>query len=230
MGKILIVDDQKSVLLTLEALLKSDGHAVTPCVNAVEATRALAAEVFDLVITDAIMPGGSDGYTLVRAIRRHPVLAKMPVILLTGKREKSDVEKGIESGADDYIVKPIDPELLLAKIRKLIVSDSSEPVQFASAPVNFKGDWELKTEITTISELGLSIVSNIPLPLGKILKMQSPLFEAIQIPPIPLRIDSCEEVPGKEPLYRIQGHFVGVTEKELTPIRVWIRSKKVSSY
>ncbi|HEY1080584.1 MAG TPA: response regulator, partial [Bdellovibrio sp.] len=168
MAKILIVDDQKSILLTLEALLKSDGHTVTACTNALDATKTLAAETFDLVITDAIMPGGNDGYTLIKAIRRHPVLAKMPVILLTGKREKVDVEKGIESGATDYVVKPIDPEFLLVKVRHLLPAGSVAKTDFVSAAVSYKGSWELKTEITAISELGFDIVTSIPLPIGKI--------------------------------------------------------------
>ncbi|WP_295900986.1 response regulator transcription factor [uncultured Bdellovibrio sp.] len=226
MTKILIVDDQKSVLLTLEALLTQHGYKVTAATNAVDAMRALAAETYDLVITDAIMPGGSDGYSLTRTIRRQPLLAKIPVILLTGKRERSDVEKGIDSGANDYIVKPIDPELLIAKIRNILTSKPTDSVQFASAVVQFKGEWEIKTEVTSISELGLTVISAIPLPVGKILRLNSPIFEDIGIPKIPLRIDSCEEISGIETTYRIQTHFVGVTEKELSPIRLWIRSKK----
>ncbi|WP_415062592.1 response regulator transcription factor [Bdellovibrio sp.] len=226
MANILIVDDQRSVLLTLEALLTKDGHTVTPCMNAVEALRTLAHESFDLVITDAVMPGGGDGYALTRTIRKHPLVAKVPVILLTGKREKSDIEKGIEAGVNDYVVKPLDPELLLAKIRNLLVSTKQESVHFAEAPVQYKADWEIKTEITSVSELGLKIKSNVPLPLGKILRLSTPLFEDIGIPKIPLRVDSCEEVPGAEVFYKIQAHFVGITEKELSPIRLWIRSKK----
>lgn len=226
MAKILIVDDQKSVLMTLEALLVQEGHKVVACMNAVDASRVLVSESIDLVITDAIMPGGSDGYSLTRTIRKQPNLAKLPVILLTGKREKSDVEKGIESGANDYIVKPLDPELLIAKIKNLLVTKPEDSVQFASAPVHYKAEFETKTEITSVSELGLQLTSNVSLPLGKIIKIKSNVFEEIGITPLPVRIDSCEEVQGKELTYKIQAQFVGVTEKELSPLRLWIRSKK----
>lgn len=226
MSKILVVDDQKSILLTLQALLAKDGHIVTACTNALEAMRALASEAFDLVITDAIMPGGSDGYSLTRTIRKQPLLAKLPVILLTGKRERSDIEKGIESGVDDYIVKPIDPELLLAKIKNLLVVKPTDSVHFAEAIVQAKAEWESKTEVTAISELGLKLTSNLPMPRGKIVRLNSPIFDEIGIPKIPLRVDSCEELPGIEPLYKIQTHFVGITEKELSPIRLWIRTKR----
>lgn len=224
MARILIVDDQKSVLLTLEALLSKDGHSITSATNAMEAIRALGAGHFDLVITDAVMPNG-DGYSLVRAIRKQPAFEKLPVILLTGKREKSDIEKGIETGVNDYIVKPIDPELVLAKVRNLLVTKPEDAVKFAQTPVHYKAEIETKMEVVFASELGLQINSNIPLPLGKILKFKTQFFDEVGISNIPLRIDSCSEVPGASS-YQVTAHFVGITEKELSPIRLWIRSRR----
>lgn len=225
MAKILIVDDQKSVLLTLEALLTKNGHTVVASSNALEAMRALAQGPVDLVITDAIMPGG-DGYSLTRTIRKQSALNKLPVILLTGKREKSDIEKGIESGVSDYVVKPIDPEFLLAKVRNLLVTNPEEAVNFAETPVTFKADLDIRAEITAVSELGLQLTSNIPLPTGKILQIKSPFFDEVGIPKIPLRIDSCEEI-GQAESFRIKANFVGITEKEMTPLRLWIRARRL---
>lgn len=226
MAKILIVDDQKSVLMTLEALLAPQGYTVVACTNAIDALHRLAAENFNLVITDAIMPGGGDGYALTRTIRKHPLLARLPVILLTGKREKSDVEKGIESGVSDYVVKPIDPELLLAKISHLLSSQPKDSAQFLEAPANFKAEWETKTEVIAVSELGLTLQSSIPLPLGKIVRIQSPVFSEIGIEKMPMRVDLCEEIPGSDALFKIHTQFIGLTERELTPLRLWIRTKR----
>lgn len=228
MAKILIVDDQKSVLLTLEALLLKDNHLVTSCTNSIDALDRLTNEPFDLMITDAIMPGGATGYALIRTIRNNPQIAKIPVILLTGKREKADVEKGIESGANDYVVKPIDPELLLAKIKNLLAKSEKETAHFVEAPVYAKAEWETKTEIMTVSELGMIIKSNVPMPLGMVLRLSSSLYDDIGISKMPLRITACEETKtATETFFRIQVHFVGLTEKELTPLRLWIRSKKL---
>lgn len=227
MARILIVDDQRSVLLTLEALLTKYSHSVFACSNAIDAIQALAREPFDLVITDAIMPGGGDGYALTRTIRKNPTLGKIPVILLTGKREKSDIQKGIESGVNDYVVKPLDPELLIAKISNLLLSKSQDSIHFAEVAVSVPAEWEGKTEVKSISELGMQLSSHIPVPVGKILRLNSPIFSDIGIPQIPLRIDSCEDVSGQETSYKIQAHFVGITEKEMSPIRLWIRAKKI---
>ncbi|AFY03111.1 response regulator [Bdellovibrio bacteriovorus] len=227
MAKILIVDDQKSVLLTLEALLIKDNHLVTSCMNSIDALDKLTNEHFDLMITDAIMPGGATGYALIRTVRSNPQLAQLPVILLTGKREKADIERGIESGANDYVVKPVDPELLSAKIQNLLAKSEKDTAHFVEAPVHAKAEWETKTEIMAVSELGMTIKSNIPMPLGMVTRISSSLYEDIGISKVPLRITACEETKtATETFFKIQVHFVGLTEKELTPLRLWIRSKK----
>jgi CheY-like chemotaxis protein len=226
MARILIVDDQNSVLLTLEALLTKHMHSVVACKNATDAFQTFLDEPFDLVITDAVMPGRGDGYFLTQAIRRHPKLGKTPVMLLTGKREKSDIQRGIEVGVNDYVVKPLDPELLIAKIEKILATKSPESQQFAKASVNFTAEISSKTEVVLISELGLQLNSNIPLPVGKIWRLNSQLFAEIGIDPPPVRVDSCEKLKNQDGFYKIEAHFVGATEKELAPIRLWIRSKK----
>lgn len=226
MAKILIVDDQKSVLLTLEALLSKAQHIVTACTNSIDAMDRLTREPYDLMITDAIMPGGATGYALIRTLRSNPQFASMPVILLTGKREKADVEKGIESGANDYVIKPIDPELLLAKIQSLLVKSAKDSAHFVEAPAHVKAEWETKTEIMTVSELGMTVKSNVPMPIGLVLWLSSSLYEEIGISKLPVRVISSEEIQSpSEKFFRIQVHFVGLTEKDLTPLRLWIRSK-----
>ncbi|WP_413580657.1 response regulator [Bdellovibrio sp. HCB288] len=226
MANILIVDDQKSILMTLEALLTSDGHAVVQATNAIDAVHHLTQEKFDLVITDAIMPGGSDGYALTRTIRKQPHLGKLPVILLTGKREKSDVEKGLEAGVNDYIIKPIDPDMLLAKVRTIVASSSQSATAFSEVAVAIKAEWEIKNEIVAVSEMGFTMHSSVPMPLGKILRIKSSIFSEIGIEPVAIRIDSCEDLNPIENAWKIHGHFIGIAEKELTPLRLFIRSKQ----
>ncbi|QLY26323.1 response regulator [Bdellovibrio sp. KM01] len=226
MANILIVDDQKSILMTLEALLSSDGHSVVQATNAIDAVHHLTQEKFDLVITDAIMPGGSDGYALTRTIRKQPQLVKLPVILLTGKREKSDVEKGLEAGVNDYIIKPIDPDMLLAKVRTIVSADANQGAAFSDAAVSIKAEWEIKNEIVAVSELGFTLHSSVPMPIGKILRIKSTIFNEIGIDPVAIRIDSCEDLNPIENAWKIHGHFVGIAEKELTPLRLFIRAKQ----
>ncbi|WP_413290394.1 response regulator [Bdellovibrio sp. HCB337] len=225
MAHILIVDDQQSVLLTLEALLRSENHLVTACTNAIDAMAKLNGEPFDLVISDVVMSVGGTGLALVRTIRGQPHLARIPVILLTGKREKTDVEKGIQAGADDYVVKPIDPTLLLAKIRTILTKEDKTP-RFAEAPVNMKAEFETKTEIVSISEIGCTIKSNVYAAPGALIKIHSEVFKEIGISNPTLRIVSQEEGESQDGMHKLLGNFVGLSERELTPLRLWIRSKK----
>lgn len=225
MAHILIVDDQQSVLLTLEALLKSENHLVTACTNAIDAMSRLTDEAFDLVISDIVMSAAGNGIALLRTIRNQPKLATLPVILLTGKREKEDVQKGIEAGADDYVIKPIDPTLLIAKIRNILAKSEQAAPRFAEAPVNVKAEFETKTEILSISELGCTLQSNVAPAVGALLRVQSPIFSEIGLTTSTLRIVSAEKQATQEGLYKLVGNFVGLSEKELTPLRLWIRSK-----
>lgn len=225
MAHILIVDDQQSVLMTLEALLKSDNHLVTACTNAIDAMDKLNNEPYDMVISDVVMSVGGTGLALLRTIRSQPKIAKIPVILLTGKREKTDVEKGIQAGADDYVVKPIDPTLLLAKIKDILSRAVQAAPRFAEAPVHMKAEMETKTEIVSISELGCTLKSNVFASPGSLIKVHSDVFKDIGISSPTLRIVSVDEVVGADGFRKFTGNFVGLSEKELTPLRLWIRAK-----
>lgn len=225
MARILIVDDQRSALLTLEAILARDKHAVVSCMNALDAINKLQSETFDLLVTDAIMPGSETGYALIRTIRSHPKLAKLPVILVTGKREKEDVERGLQAGTDDYVVKPVDPDIFLAKVTSLLTRAGKSASNFAEAKVRAKAEFETKTEIVAVSELGLVLLSNVQPANGLRLKIKSPIFDDIGIPAPMLRVAASEPVEGTEPSFKIQAHFIGLNEKELQPLRLWIRGK-----
>lgn len=226
MAHVLIVDDQQSVLMTLEALLRSENHLVTACTNAIDAVAKLSEESFDLVISDVVMSAPGTGYALIRTMRTQPKLAKLPVILLTGKREKADVEEGIKAGANDYVIKPIDPTLLLAKIRNLLTKEDETSAQFAAAPVQAKAEFETKTEVVSISELGCGVKSNMTTTPGTLLRIHSEVFKEIGLSTPTLRVVSVETPEPQDGFFRLSCTFVGLSEKELTPLRLWIRSKK----
>jgi twitching motility two-component system response regulator PilH len=114
--KILVVDDSKTELHFLSELLSKKGYAVRTAENADEAMRRLGEETPDLVLMDVVMPG-QNGFQLTRTITRDPRFAKVQVIMCTSKNQETDKLWGMRQGARDYIVKPVDADLLLAKIR-----------------------------------------------------------------------------------------------------------------
>jgi twitching motility two-component system response regulator PilH len=114
--KILLVDDSKTELHHLSEVLLKRGYQVRTAENGDEAMRRLAEEKPDLILMDVVMPG-QNGFQLTRAITRDPRFADVPVIMCTSKSQETDKVWGMRQGARDYIVKPINGDELVAKIK-----------------------------------------------------------------------------------------------------------------
>lgn len=222
MKKILIVDDQKTILITLEAILKQQGYQVFSATNSIDAFDKFNSEFVDLIITDAIMPLGSNGYSLISSIRASEKNNQVPIIMLTGKREKADIEKALTVGADDYIVKPIDPDILTVKIKNLLQKSEIDS-SFVEAPVKASATILTKTDIISISEIDLKLLTNFPLLSGQLYRISSDFFKQLEIESVNTRVASCEPVGDSQ--FKISTHFVGLSDKELSQIRMWIRKK-----
>ena len=113
---ILLVDDSKTELHFLSDLLGKRGYSVRTAENAEEAMRRLGEEKPDLILMDVVMPG-QNGFQLTRAITRDPRFVSVPVIMCTSKNQETDKVWGMRQGARDYIVKPVDADELVAKIK-----------------------------------------------------------------------------------------------------------------
>jgi two-component system response regulator MtrA len=111
--RILVVDDDTALAEMVGIVLRGDGFEPVLCPDGAKALAAFRAAKPDLVLLDLMLPG-SDGIEVCRQIRAE---SGVPIIMLTAKSDTSDVVNGLESGADDYIVKPFDPKELVARIR-----------------------------------------------------------------------------------------------------------------
>ena len=114
--KILLVDDSKTELYHLSEILRRRGYAIRTAQNGDEALRRLEEDKPDLIVMDVVMPG-QNGFQLTRRITRDPRFADVPVIMCTSKGQETDKVWGIRQGARDYLVKPVDGEQLVARIR-----------------------------------------------------------------------------------------------------------------
>ena len=114
--KILLVDDSKTELHHLSDVLGKRGYQVRTAENGEEAMRRLSEDKPDLILMDVVMPG-QNGFQLTRAITRDPRFSSVPVIMCTSKNQETDKVWGMRQGARDYVVKPVDAELLLGKIK-----------------------------------------------------------------------------------------------------------------
>jgi two-component system alkaline phosphatase synthesis response regulator PhoP len=113
--KILLVDDEKDIIEFLQYNLEQEGFEVIAANNGEEALKKISLKP-DLVILDVMMPK-MDGFEVCTEIRRKKGFENMPVIFLTAKSSEVDEIKGLETGADDFIRKPISPKKLIARVK-----------------------------------------------------------------------------------------------------------------
>jgi putative two-component system response regulator len=145
--RILVVDDNREVMQTMQELLASRGYDVVGVSNALQAEVEIARHPPDLILSDVIMPGKS-GYELCRAIKDNPATRLIPFVLITGLSDRQDKLLGIESGADDFLNKPIFAEELFARAKSLL-----KLKEFTD---------ELETAESVLCSLGLSVESRDP--------------------------------------------------------------------
>ena len=124
--KILIADDEPSIVAAVEFLLKRDGYDVRVARSGDEALELMEASPPDLVLLDVMMPGKS-GYELCKRLRERPEWKDLKIIMLSAKGRDAEVSRGLSLGADVYITKPFSTRDLIAKIHGLLESEPSAP-------------------------------------------------------------------------------------------------------
>jgi len=114
---ILVVDDDEKITSMLKRALAFEGYTVTTAANGADALRAMLAQEPHLLVLDVMMPQ-IDGWEMCRRVRASG--SQVPILMLTAKDEIGDRVKGLDMGADDYLVKPFALEELLARVRVLL--------------------------------------------------------------------------------------------------------------
>ncbi len=118
-ARILVVDDQRTNAEMVSGLLGNLGYEVDVASNGEEALERVASKAPDLVISDILMPR-MDGYELCRRLRASAATALLPVILVTSAEPQTERVKGVESGADDFLAKPVNWAELFARVKRLL--------------------------------------------------------------------------------------------------------------
>lgn len=125
-ASILIADDEPSIVLSLEFLLKKAGYRVRVARTGGEVLAAMQADRPDLVLLDAMMPE-RDGYDVCQTIRANPAWAGIPVIMLTAKSREVERQKGLALGATDYVTKPFSTRDLVDTVRRHLAQAAASP-------------------------------------------------------------------------------------------------------
>ena len=120
MKKILIVDDKQEVRELVDVTLQVEDYHILQCNNGDDAIKIATAEQPDLIIMDVMMPGEKDGFQATSIIKGAEKTKHCKVIMLTGKGQDLDKERGYSMGADEYFVKPFSPLDLNKKVEEVL--------------------------------------------------------------------------------------------------------------
>ena len=116
---ILVVDDDPDIVESLTLVLKSESYQVEAATNAEEALEKVTAARPDLILLDVMMPRMS-GFEVCRKLKTDPATRDIPILMVTALNEMVDIERGVESGTDDFISKPVNRLELVTRVRSLL--------------------------------------------------------------------------------------------------------------
>jgi DNA-binding response OmpR family regulator len=224
--KILAIDDEVAVLRLLKTLLGRLGYEVTTCESSQEALALLERTSYDCVITDAIMPELS-GYDLVKRLRSHPRHANLPVLMLTRKRHRQDVKEAVEAGVTDYILKPLDENLLVEKVEHCL-KNSGRALSHESS-IAADAEISLGCQIVSIGESSMTVRLHSQVEAKIPFRLQSRLFAKIGIHPPDFKLKSCEMKSSEEHPdlpWEAQLTFSPLAETEATHLHAWLQKQK----
>jgi two-component system chemotaxis response regulator CheY len=223
MARILVVDDDPDILKLVEKVLRTGNHEVFTAHDAIQAMDYLNTSIYDLLITDANIPHFS-GFELARTVKNNKRFQRMAICMLTGLREKKDIEKAASAGVDGYIVKPIDPSLLLGKVESIF--KKHPPMEKATYHI-YEGSTSsfaqvtLTVKATQLSEFGMTLKSTVPVLEGLELKIHSDLFKRMEMKAAPkMKVVACRKIADFE--NEIDVAFIGVSDAFYQKVRDWI--------
>ena len=119
--KILIIDDEPNIVMSLEYAFKKKGFEVFIARDGSEALEIVEGNIPDVVLLDIMMPN-VDGYQTLKKIKNNKSLDATKVVFLTAKNKASDIEKGLKLGADKYLIKPFSVKKIVSEILELVSS------------------------------------------------------------------------------------------------------------
>ncbi|MBN1379744.1 MAG: EAL domain-containing protein [Gammaproteobacteria bacterium] len=124
-AKLLVVDDDRSMRVTMRAVLERDGYIIEECSNGAQALRQFEESPSDLVLMDAMMPG-MDGFSTCRELRKTTLGKHTPILVVTALDDESSIDRAFAAGANDFIPKPVNFAVLRQRITRLLDASQTE--------------------------------------------------------------------------------------------------------
>lgn len=234
MLRVLLVDDDQDILTFAKALLLSPRASlsgvnldVMTVDNPVTALDRAREQEFDLIITDANMKPHS-GFELVRLLRQLPTAATTPIAMLTGRREKRDVERAVQLGVQAYLVKPLDPAAFIEKVDELLDKrqQAKRAVRFAVVQLDEPAQGECYFRLKALTDNGGVLEADIRPRKGLKLQLKSPVLEQLGFMHLPIEVIDAQDKDGG---WEVRFVFHALEERQLQRLRAFIAAKTSSS-
>jgi two-component system alkaline phosphatase synthesis response regulator PhoP len=138
---LLIVEDDKDILELIKFNLQKEQYQIVCASSGEEALKAVKARTLNLILLDLMLPG-IDGLEICKVLKSDPSTSTIPIIMVTAKGEDADIVLGLELGADDYLVKPFSPRVLIARIRAVlrrklsVAADDKQVINFEELSIH----------------------------------------------------------------------------------------------
>lgn len=222
MAKILVVDDSEKSRKFAHTVLTSADHEVLFAEDAFSAIELLDQFKFDLLVLDVNMPF-RDGFTALKNMRATRRFKHLPVVFMTGRSSKRDIEKAISLDAEGYILKPVEPEEFLEKINKVLSHKRNQSL-IANIPPYYdaaKSKMLITSEaqIIKVTEIGIEILVGEKLKDGQEIQLNSPLLSEIGINTQSFRVLSCETLDNG---YHVRLTFIGLEHESVHILKEWL--------
>ncbi len=173
MKKILIVEDESSIALALEADLRREGYEVEICGDGETAVMKGIAGSWDLILLDVMLPK-KDGFEVCRDLRSNAV--EIPILMLTAKTHEAEKVMGLELGADDYVTKPYSPRELRARVKALLrrsAGKAADACRFGDNEIDFtRCELRRGGEVVALSALEFRLLAAFVRNSGRVLTRQ----------------------------------------------------------
>ena len=213
---ILIVDDNPSDLILTSFLVEQQGYIPIRAKSGFEALEKVEEFPISAFVVDLQMPQ-MNGLELIKRIRSQDRFEKMPILVMSARREERDVRKAIQLGSNDYIIKPVDPAIFEEKILRLLGKNEG----WAEAPLDKSLDcsgslWE-SIELVALSEVGATFNMKAEPKKGDTRIVNAPLLKQNGLENIQVVVRSSDQIDDQ---FRVRASFVGLPESSLKKLRV----------
>ena len=239
--QVMVIEDDLNAADLASTVLRRAGFDVILVGDGESALESVRETHPRLILVNLHLPG-IDGCEVCRRLKADEETRPIPVVVISADRTRESVLRALEAGADDFLIKPIDPQILTHKINSfpLLPPSPETPLPVDSAKdsdnrrrfIRFNLDAEavlhLSIQVIDLSEGGVGFLANTPVLPGNVLQMKSALFEEVLgVQEVQVRVRYCR-LPHSRAKYRLGGEFIGLNEAEKKKIRQYVYRRQLS--